>query len=116
MVREADSTGGWGERLEGESGSEDYEGGPEDVGAQEVDCLEPDGGEEDDVEDAEDVLKGEEDEDRGGEAAIVPRGGAAGSADEDPDEKDAGQKGDGGVSPAPAHEPAAGGREILKQG
>ena len=49
--------------MEGESCGEDYEGGPEDVGAKKMDGLEPDGGEEDDIENTENVLKSQKDED-----------------------------------------------------
>ena len=59
-------------RLESEAGGEDDERSPEDVGAEQVDGLKPHRGKKDNVENAKHVLKGKKDEDRGGEAAVVP--------------------------------------------
>ena len=101
--------------LQGEASGEDYQCGPEDVGAQEMDGLEPDGGKKYDVEYAEYILKSQENEDRGGEAAVIPVRGAMGRAHENPDKEDAREKRDGGMCPAPANKPAACSGEVLSE-
>ena len=54
---------------------------------------------------------GEQDQHQRGERAVVPVRAALRRAHQQPDEKDAGQKRDGGMRPAPAHQPLAGGRK-----
>jgi|KBSMisStandDraft_5_1062788.scaffolds.fasta_scaffold00777_14 hypothetical protein len=70
--------------LKSEPRCENDESGPEDVGAEKVDGLKPDWSEQDDVEYTQHVLERQENKDRGGEAAVVPVGGATGCADKYP--------------------------------
>jgi hypothetical protein len=80
-----------------------------------VSDLEPYRRKQHDIEYAKHVLRGEEDQNKSAESAIVPVRGSPDGPRQDPDQKDAGQESDGRVRPAPPDEPSARGREIRRK-
>lgn len=99
------------DRRQTSARSEDDEGDPEKVGAEEVGHLHRRRREQKDVGHAEEVLQGEKRQNSEGQR---PMGGNAQAADDKPEDEGAGNEADGGVQPANLEKPGAAGREILR--
>ena len=103
------------QRLERNPRRQHNQRGPQHVGAKQMDNLQPDRRQKHYIENSQHILTGKKNEHQSGQAAVVPVRPVLRRAHQQPDEKDAGQDRNDGMRPAPAHQPAAGGRKVLRK-